>query len=134
MGWLGIVAEIAGSRLGNIGIALVVGLIVGWWKTDASWHAYEKQQQAAAEVLHQMEIAREETNTVEIAKAATERVEEDQAAINRLQDQVDAIDKAEADAKNPCLMDARRIDAARRMRQPPARTIHPAITRPSKRP
>lgn len=127
-----LIAALLTSRLGQIALAFLIGTGLGWWKTDASWHRYEKEQRAAAEVLHQMELAREAANAVEIAKAATERVEEDQADLVGLQKQLDDFSKDAANAKDPCLMDDRLIDAARRMRQPAPSRHRAKVTRPPK--
>jgi hypothetical protein len=132
MGWLGILAEIAGSRIGQIVMVAIVSYGLGWARTDHSWREWTKQQQAAAEVLHQVELAREAQNAVEIAKAATERVEDDEAELAKLRQQVADFDKGEANAKDPCLMDSRLIGASDRMRQPAPSRRHPKLTRPSK--
>ena len=119
------------SRIANILVALFVGIATGWWKTDASWRQYEAQQNAAREVLHQMELAREAQNTLEIAKAATSRAEEDQSELQRLRKLVDDFNKGDSNAANDCGADQRRADFINGLR-PRAAThrSHTKLTRP----
>ena len=127
-----IILAFLGSRLGQIALAFLIGWGSGWWKTDASWRAYTARQDAARQVLHQMELAREAQNTVEIAKAATERAASDAAELSKLKQQVADFDKDETHAQNPCTMDDLFVDAARKLRQPARRNRPAKVTRPPK--
>lgn len=127
-----IILALLGSRLGQIILAFLIGWGSGWWKTDASWRAYEAKQDAARQVLHQMELAREAQNTVEIAKAATQRAEADAAELEKLHKQIADFDRGEAHAPDPCLIDDRFHDAARQLRQPARRDRPAKVARPPK--
>jgi hypothetical protein len=132
MGWLGILAAVGNSRLGNILLALVVGMGLGWWNTEASWRSWEKDQEKIRSYNQQVELSREANNAVEIAKAATQRAEDDAAAMADLQRQIAEFDKGEKDAKDPCLIDDRFRDAAGKLRQPAPRDRHTPLARPAK--
>lgn len=127
-----IAALILSNRLAQFGLAVLIGFGWGWWSTDASWRDYVAKQNAAREVLHQMEVAREAANAVEIAKAATQRAEDDAAELSKLKQQVIGFDKGEDHAQNPCIMDDVFVDAARKLRQPARRDRPAKITRPTK--
>jgi hypothetical protein len=120
------------SRAGPIIIALVAGLFVGWWRTDASWSQWEKGQEALRKYNQQVELAREAQNAVEIAAAATQRAEDDAAELDKLRQQVADFDKGETNAKDPCVIDDRFLDASGKLRQPKPQR-HPArVTKPPK--
>lgn len=116
------------SRIANILVALFVGLVTGWWKTDAAWRQYEAKQDAAREVLHQMELAREAQNAVEIAKAATERAEEDQGELQRLRKSVEDFTKDNTYAD--CSAGQRDADFVNRLRPRPTHRSRAKLTRP----
>lgn len=120
------------SRIANILIALAVGFGWGWVNTSMRWREYMKQQQAAQQVLHQMELRRQAENAKEIAAAATQRAEDDATLLAKLQKHIDDFDKGEANAKDPCTIDDAFHAAARGLRQP-AKPVRPAkVTRPAK--
>lgn len=127
-----IAALVLSNRLAQLGLAIMVGYGWGWWSTDASWRAYQAKQQAAQEVLHQMELAREAANARAIAEAATRRVEEDTAELSKLRRQVADFDKGETNAKVPCVMDDVFIDAAHKLRFTPKARRPAKVARPPK--
>lgn len=120
------------SRVGFPAATLLLGLFIGWYTTSKNWQQYEAKQDAARQVLHQMELAREAQNAVEIAKAATQRAEDDAAELVSLQKQVSDFDKGEINAPDPCVMDDLFVGAARQLRQPTARPHRATVTRPPK--
>lgn len=70
-----ILLTIIGSRIGQIGLAFVIGWAMAWWKTDAGWRETVAKERAAAEYALQVERARQDAAAREIAAAATERLE-----------------------------------------------------------
>lgn len=122
--------SILSSRVANILVALLVGYGYGWFRTDLGWRRWEAKQEAARQVVRQMELAREAQNAAEIAKAATERAAEDAAQLAKLQKQIDDFDRSQA--HDPCTIDDAFHAAAGKLRQPPRRP-HPAkVARPPK--
>lgn len=127
-----IASLVLSNRLAQLGLAVMLGWAYGWWSTDASWREYQAKQQAAAEVVHQMELAREAANARAIAEAATKRIEEDTAELIKLQKQVSDYDRGEANAEVPCVMDDRFIDAAHKLRYAPKARRPAKVARPPK--
>lgn len=132
MPFLPLVMTFLSSRVAQIGLALIVGFVWGWWKTDVSWREHDAKQNAAREAAYRVELAREAQNAAEIAKAATERAASDAAELSKLKQQVADFDKDETHAQNPCTMDDLFVDAARKLRQPARRNRPAKVTRPPK--
>lgn len=131
MPFLPILYSVLSSRLANILVALAIGFGWGWMNTSARWRDYMRQQQAAQETLHQMELRRQAENAKEIVAAATLRAEGDIAELTRLRKIIEDFDRSQANVKE-CVIDDAFHAAAGKLRQPvkPARPAK--ITRPPK--
>lgn len=109
---------IIGSRVGQIGLAFLVGYGWGWFKTDAGWRDTVAKERAAAESALQLERARQDAAAKEIAADATKRLEQEQASADEMRRQIDDLKRSVSDAPKPecpaCRVDG---DFARRMRK-----------------
>lgn len=69
---------IIGSRIGQIALALIIGMGVGWWKTSAHCNRKIAAIEAARVAANAEELSRQEQAAREIAAEATKRLVEEQ--------------------------------------------------------
>lgn len=112
---LPIIYGLLNSRIANILLAVVVGFVWGWWNTSSRWRDYVAQQNAAREVVHQMELTRQAKAAADIALADRTRAEGAEKAADAMQAEINSLKKGYGNAKaGGCVIDR---DYARRVRR-----------------
>jgi hypothetical protein len=125
-----ILLAIISSRIGQIGLAFLIGWMLAWWKTDASWRETVAKERAAQEYALQVERTRQDAAAREIAAEATKRLEDEQASVADMAKQIEDLKRSEANAPKNCpscrvdddfVERVRRIDAVNRKTKPSRR-------------